>query len=171
MQFPEVPRSFCKPPITSYDCSHTFLWFVKGKKGFCSDAILKPHLDSNNPMNEEFVPALRRNTLRNTRKSGDEVSNERSTGVEDCLEDGMEAIDFVVDKYESGDKLEVNYKKDKLTIQASSLDFSILREQGENILSTVALTTTFDDDVKKYSVFKIPEDDGAFQNMCRSPIG
>ena len=70
-------------------------------------------------MNEEFVPDPHRNAPRNTRKSEDELSNEISTGVEDSLEDSMEGIDFVVDNYESGNNLEVNNKKDKVTIQAS----------------------------------------------------
>ena len=83
------------------------------------------------------------------------MSNARSIGVKNSLEDSMEVIDFVFGKYESGDKLEVDYTQDKVTkIQASLPYFSMLREKGENISPTVVLTITFDDDdVNKYSVF------------------
>ena len=112
-----------------------------------------------------------RNAPRNVKLSGDDLSEARSTNQEESLEDSMDAMDFMVDKYQNSNKVESDHKKDKVTIQTSLPDFSMATAKGENTLSTLALTTTFDDDVKKYQVFETPEDDAEFQNMCRRPIG
>ena len=128
--------------------------------------------------NENFVEEIsnvvpRRNAPRNIKNNEDQtslLSGERSMGAEASLEDSMEAIDFFTDKFQSGN-LDLQPKKEKVTIQTSLPNFSMAREQGENTLSTLALTTTFDDDVKKYQIFETPEDDATFQNTCRTHIG
>ena len=112
-----------------------------------------------------------RNAPRNVKLSGDDLSEARSTNQEESLEDSMDTMDFMVDKYQNSNKVESNHKKDKVTIQTSHPAFSMATAKCENTLSTLALTTTFDDDVKKYQVFETPEDDAEFQNMCRRPIG
>ena len=127
--------------------------------------------------NETFVEEIsnvvpRRNAPRNIRNNEDQtslLSGERSMGAEASLEDSMEAIDFFTDKFQSGN-LDMHPKKEKVTIQTSLPNFSMAREQGENTLSTLALTTTFDDDVNKSQIFETSENDAAFQNMCRTPI-
>ena len=50
-------------------------------------------------------------------------------------------------------------------------DFSMSGEQGEKTSSTTVLTTYFDDDVKKYSVIEIPQDESESKSMCGRPIG
>ena len=56
------------------------------------------------------------------------------------------------------------------TIHTVLPDFSRSRKQGEKTSSTTILTTSFDDDVKRYSVFEIPQDGSEFKSMCRRLI-
>ena len=50
-----------KPPKISLDCSHTFLWLIKSKKGFCLEAKLPPtfvsrlRVDQKDPLKEHFL--------------------------------------------------------------------------------------------------------------------
>ena len=50
-----------KPPKISLDCSHTFLWLIKRKKGLCLEAKLPPtfvsstRLDHKDPLQENFL--------------------------------------------------------------------------------------------------------------------
>ena len=50
-----------KPPKVTLDCSHTFLWLYKSKKGFCLEAKLAPahakvaRLDKKDPLGEHFL--------------------------------------------------------------------------------------------------------------------
>ena len=125
----------------------------------------------NEEVDEGTNLGLRRNAPRNAKINTDEPSEVRSMSHEESLEDSMDAIDFMSDKYQSGHGLEPIYKEDNVNLQASLPDFSMANVKGENTSSTLALTTTFDDDVKKYQVFEIPDDDAIFQNMCRKPIG
>ena len=67
-------------------------------------------------VNETSNLGPQRNAARNIRMSQDEAAADGSIGVEESLEDSMEAIDFLADKYQSGNKLDANLKKDKVTI-------------------------------------------------------
>ena len=120
---------------------------------------------------DENATAPRRNARRNIKKDNDQMSDNMSSEAADSLAESMEAIEFVADKFESGVKFEEIEDVKEETTQVVVTDFSRSRKQGEKTSSTTVLATSFDDDVKKYSVFEIPQDDKEYKNMCRKPIG
>ena len=93
-----------------------------------------------------------------------------SSELADSLADSMDAMEFVCDNFESGPQ-ELEEIKKEVTIQTVVPDFSQARVKGEKPLSSTVLTTSFDDDVKKYAVFEIPQDESDFKTMCGRPIG
>ena len=79
--------------------------------------------------------------------------------------------DFAADKFVSGVKfVGLEGVKQEATIYTVLPDFSRSKSQGEKLSSTTVLTTSFDDDVKKYSVFGVPQDEAEFKSICRRSI-
>ena len=91
---------------------------------------------------KSYEPAVRRNAPRNTRRNEDEASIERSLGVEESLEDSMEGIDFVADRYQSDTRLGTNVKKEKATISEVVPDFSMALENApaDHLVENVGLS-------------------------------
>ena len=66
--------------------------------------------------NNDFVDETdnlgpRRNAPRNVKMSGDDLSEVRSTKQEESLEDSIDSMDFMVDKYQNSNKVESDLRR------------------------------------------------------------